>query len=576
MGRAEPTLRERIGGRWAVSWQFLAIFIPSSTITFVATVGPTVPELGPWFLAWLSLLSAAGTALVPLVASVTVLRDRAVRPAPIWLVVAVGMAIGLVRELSLRASFAAYGETFPADWLPRLPLAMLLIALLMVTTALFLDELDRLRMAVVALDERTVQLRSLERGSDALTADLVRAVEERVGPAMHVLEDASGNGFDDEVRDPREVARRLQAIVDEELRPLSAQLYAMEAAPLPELRLRSVITARLRAQPVTPLAAAALYFVTSLYVAMQWQPFAGAIADASINTLLIAVALSIVAGLARRGLVHRFALPMGILLAIAGTSLKISLLPSVEGAAAIGRLLAGNAVWIAVLVIITSLVGATLSGRSRQLPEIRASLDDREVERLAASRELVRVSRDLADQLHGRLQSTLLAAAFAIENAARTGDDAAVDRAIADARAALRDLAADDAPVGLGVREELERRAALWRGFAAIDVAVDPGVEPAPAVVATLGRLAEEAIANAKKHGRAATIAIRVDQPEAGAIRLVVRDDGSGSGAGEAGVGSRQLDAVAAGAWSLRANDDGPGSTLEVRIALAAVEPTGS
>jgi signal transduction histidine kinase len=570
MTEREPTLRERIGGRWAVSWQFVALFLLASTITFVGTVGPSAPQLSAFSLGAVSLASGLVTALVPLAASVTVLRDRAVRPAPIWLVVAVGMAIGLVRELTLRAGFAALGEQYPAAWLPRLPIAMVLLTLLMITTALFLDELDRLRRSIAALDERAVQLRSLERQSDALTTDLVAAVEERVGPAVTLLEDASRSSFDGAGRDPRAVARRLQAIVDDDLRPLSAQLYALEAAPLPRLGMWTVVTARLRAQPVTPLAAVALYFATTLFVAAQWQTPAAALDDAAINSLAVGACLSGVAWLARRGVLTRFALPLGILLAIVATTAKIVLLPSVEGTAAAVRLAIGNAVWVAVLVVITSLVGAALSGRSRQLPEIRASLDDREVERLAASRDLVRVSRDLANELHGRLQSTLLAAAFAIENAARTGDDAAVDQAIADARAALRDVAAEERPPAGGLAEELERRASLWRGFARIDIAIAPGVEPEPRTVEVLGRLAEEAISNAKKHGRATSVAITVDAPERDVLRLVVRDDGDGPAAGPPGVGSRQLDAVAAEAWSLRANGDGPGATLEVRLAVAA------
>jgi signal transduction histidine kinase len=169
------------------------------------------------------------------------------------------------------------------------------------------------------------------------------------------------------------------------------------------------------------------------------------------------------------------------------------------------------------------------------------------------SRAEVRLRREkqqLAAIVHGDIQSTLMAAALKLQQPELVPAD--VTRIIDTTRdtitTSIRQLRSDSTPrMFKSLRSDLQ---AAWDGLVVIDWEVHTGVQKAvnsdPELAETLWQVCREAVANAVKHGRASTVAIRmaiVSQP--GLLRVEVADNGhAATSASYAGGGSRLFQAV--------------------------------
>jgi signal transduction histidine kinase len=260
-------------------------------------------------------------------------------------------------------------------------------------------------------------------------------------------------------------------------------------------------------------------------------------------------------------------LPLAAAAASGSTTIRTVILQHVGIAAPDKSVILVNIVWVALLTIATSMFVAALGNRDESLRELEYEVDEQVLEAIIANRELVRVSRELAGHVHGTLQSTLLATAFAIENATRTNDGASFDAAVEGARNAL----ASSAPVprcSTDLAAEIQHRIDLWSEFTDVSATLDvPEALPVD-VVADVARIVEEGIGNAKKHGAARRIHIIVACPEPSVLRVSINDDGSGPRDGAPGLGSSLFDEIAADAWSLQENPAGAGSLLVADVRL--------
>jgi signal transduction histidine kinase len=265
--------------------------------------------------------------------------------------------------------------------------------------------------------------------------------------------------------------------------------------------------------------------------------------------------------------VRDWSFPIAIVLTGAAAAVLSGVVRSVAdtGAAGASGPLAA-AVGPPMLLAMVSAVTALLQGEDAAAKRLLQQVNEREIDALVANRELARVTRALAEDVHGTMQSRLLATAFAIDEAAARNDDAAFRAALASARAALQ--GAGRVPVGLpgDLVGALDQVAALWKGFIEVQVRVDPSISRVdPATVDDIARVAGEALANAHKHGIAARVRVAVTE-QGGVLRITVIDDGRGPAAGVPGLGSAWLDFIAPGAWSLRPRPGEPGAILEVAL----------
>ena len=117
------------------------------------------------------------------------------------------------------------------------------------------------------------------------------------------------------------------------------------------------------------------------------------------------------------------------------------------------------------------------------------------------------------------------------------------------------------------IAEEVQRKVGLWQGLCSIGVDLDPQVAVMSGRRARdVGRVVEEGLSNAIRHGGAKEISVRVAEGQEGSapggdVVVVIEDNGSGPGNGKPGLGSSLLDSVS-GTWELEAT--GSGARLSV------------
>lgn len=568
-----PTVADRIGGRWALSFRAW-VFIGSFTLFAVPL---SIPVAEGTRARAVALLIGAILALVlgaaMLIADRTVLRDRRERTVPVRTVVIVDCLFGLVHSVTSVALLTVFGfpetATLPAG---RIGFSVAMAPVLLIALSLIFDDIARYGRERDALLGRLLALREQSADRSGLTESIQAAVQAEVRVATDpILADLTSAPANLTTADRLAMAERLEEVAMQELRPLSQRLHAAsEVAPASEPYVRQAIWRIFRNQRVEPWLASIVggsFFL--LFNAVRYDMQLG-IAQFIAQTGLMYATLGPLAAIdARRRREGRTfpALPIGIVLIGLLTGIKglIVQLVILDDADVPSVVLAS--LWAPLVVIAVSFTVGALRQRRDGLEDLVFEVDERTLDAIIANRELVRVSRELAQHVHGTLQSTLLATAFAIESATRVNDTAAFERAVEEARIALQ-TAPRLAAVEVDIDAEVARRLALWEGF--LDVDADVRIEdPLPSsVVRDVGRALEEGISNARKHGRASRIAVRITR-DGEDVLLQVTDDGSGPTGGLPGMGSRVLDEIAPGAWTLQPGPDG-GTVLTARFAVAA------
>lgn len=222
---------------------------------------------------------------------------------------------------------------------------------------------------------------------------------------------------------------------------------------------------------------------------------------------------------------------LALFLVVAGTSLLSQDLPD-------GDRIGGSAVIVAA-VALGAAVRARSMLRTRQLDDVR-------------QQERERLARDLHDTVAHHLTAIAISAQAGLavadrEPAAATDALRRIDqeatRTLAETRKVLRMLRTHDDPPERPL-DDLLALASDGPG-PVVAVALDAGLDDlSPTVVAALQRIAQEAVANARRHARNATLVeVRVTR-ERDCVTLVVTDDGwgstrSGDGFGMAGMTER-------------------------------------
>lgn len=144
---ALPSLRQRIGGRWAVSWQAtvsgiaLVVILATFSGGGIGVSSPTVAELPLWFSA--SCVGGMAVALYIFLGNITIFRHRLLRPLPVWVVVVFHSGIGVVFALVFIYVSRIFGLEFaesPVEMCVGFSLAGLWFCMSM---ALLLDARDR-------------------------------------------------------------------------------------------------------------------------------------------------------------------------------------------------------------------------------------------------------------------------------------------------------------------------------------------------------------------------------------------------------------------------------------------------
>lgn len=516
------SLREHIGGRWAVSLLLFAVYVPLGIVATIGNLSTTVPgtSLGALLLA--STFSLIPVGLILWLSDLTWLRHRRTHPAPVISIVILGAVIGLARSASMYAVSVGIGIQDPDTalaWARTItggvqgaasyPLAVLAFSLI----ATYREQRRQLIAQQISWETRRLQdAREWEEIRDGVITPIAGELQ-----ALGTDLDARVIGIDEA---SSAVRRRAHDLWGE----------AQPTPMVPRVRLGTAVAMSLRSRPFATWLVLAIWLPTALGTSLA----VGEIPRAPLGTLVSAMIIAVVFE-AGNALVRRWpgswiaVLPLGLLLAIVLTSPSLAIVGGMpeQGRAAYSTI---NAVWLVLLVVLTAIVMGALRRGETILAEMHLAVDAASVETLAQEEQRRRVVQEVAATLHGTLQGRL----------ASLPDPETAGDAVRETLALLQSRA--PAASNGSLREVASSALGPWQSL--VDIRVEAPDDPVSAHVAqAISDVLEECVANAFRHGRASEITCALEVQEQH-VRVQVNDNGRGSTEpeGDPGLGSRILD----------------------------------
>lgn len=550
---AEPTFRERLGGRWAISWQAFVITVPIAIAAVVVGNTRSWADVPEWIIVGLIAALMAG-AWVYLMHR-TAFRNRAMQPVTLaWAIALPVITISIAIAGTMLAS-EALGLPGESERLTRALPTLLVGTFWSIAIALFFEARWRFGREREALVERAVQ-QQLAAMQEAEVADRIREslrteIADQLAQTRASIDERLAT-FEQDSANSGAAASQLREAAAKAVRPLSHELAQRAAQAHPRPGVVAVLRNIVERQPFRPLPVSIIYLVTTSPTEIEKRGWTEGLFALVLTVALIWLTMSIANWAMRRWPRHHAALFITGIALIEAPSL---LLPPVV-AAVTSTTVDWRGAFVSVgfgiiLIVITSGFGSLRASRRDLLRTFATDVNQEEVATVARSRALATAAREAAGVLHGPVQTKLVACAMAIEHAAEARDVIAMNQALVQARAVLEQpvpaLAADPQST---IAAEVDRKAALWRGLVDVTIDIEPTVAAVGGQVASdVGAVVEEGIANAIQHGAATAVIVAITH---GPDTIVVRvtDNGSGPVDGPAGLGSQLLDRLAPG-WQL-------------------------
>lgn len=583
----EVSLRSRLGGRRAISWQ--AVVIGDLLIVTLATglaaasaAGRTPLEAATSVFAITmatAVLAAAYTGLMHL----TVFRKRAYKPVPISAAVGFHLSIGVIFLVGFAVG-AAILSVPQLGGSPSFSIAVLLGGLLVcLPTSFLLDHSDRYRAAHQQLTQQLTEyerlrvsewsmrqaLRSLaDKITDQMTRDdvvehldvLDLSEDTRLSTSMwwqasqahHQGGSATGPGkLTDQFGDG---SRQLD---------FSAVISDLMHRDFPTIRwTREFPTWRRSVAPAPGFASALVLFMTWLFLTPS-LPSASAL---PISLTSAGGAYAIYA-LNRGGMLKvapRVALFIASSWGVVSAVGWAVALPTITGASTTSApgiaVLAG--LGAAFALVIAMWVSGVVAARNEQLSMLQSVIERRKTESTAVFASLTSVVARMADAPPLSESTALAACATGLQRVQTARDPVRARRIIEWTHSVLTAPGVWSTASLAGRIDEVVHP---WRALA--DISIDcPDDFNEPMLMDDVVAVVDEAVRNACRHGGAGTISVNVTVESVTLVQIEVLDDGSGLGDGVAGVGLERFASWGSGNFEVAARVPGPGTRVLVRL----------
>ncbi len=562
----QPDLRQRLGGRWALSWQAYVITVPLAIATL--TVWARSPsEVLRWIIVGLVSMLCVGawTYLMHR----TVFRDRATTPISAPLVVTSSVVAAIIFVgVSLAFGFAL-GVNQSDRLVPNPVPTVIFAAGWGLAVALILESQWRFGVQRAELLEQAVQQQLLTLQEldvlDQIRQRITIEVEDELAETRTRIEERIDSLTSQIGEEATSLADELRAAAQTTVRPLSHRLeqQARRAHPAPSIFRALANIAKY--QPFRPIAVSIVYVITVAPTEVSTSGWGRGLLVVAITVALIVATMSLVNITLRRWPKHHMLL---FILGIAFVQLPtIALAPAKSAITGIPvtyiDILTG-VIFGSMIIIGTSAFGAWNRSREEAIRQFSEEIRGEQILAMARSTAVAQAAREAAGILHGSVQSRLRACAAALDLANRSGDVVGINRALVQTRAILEQplLPAGDRPTDK-LASLVESKCQEWRGIVDTQLTIDTdsGAIMGP-LASHIAEVVEEGIANAVHHGRARCIRIHITSTDQ-AVTLQLVDDGDGPGRGSPGLGARLMARFDAD-WSLTPAD--PGSVLQVSI----------
>lgn len=364
--------------------------------------------------------------------------------------------------------------------------------------------------------------------------------------------------------EPAAVAHELRHLVDHELRPLSNEVLAAAAAPPPLSRGWHLVRVAMTEEPWP------IVTVASLFAAATWLLLGRhvGVVDATTMTLALgtgtAVVLLVGSMLRRRWPSSSPVVVLGTLVVVAVGQRPLGdvIMGPVDSLDHVGVSII-TALWLAQLIVVSTVINVTRRERDAIRDQLLKLLGPRGIGDAIGHGVRAIDGREFAFFVHGQLQNQLIAEARRLELGDATPTDT-VER--------VRELfdEATTPPPGTSLAARLDEVTQRWHGLVDVDISRTRDIaDLSPDMVDRVVHVVVEAVTNAVRHAAATRVQVDIACHHTGAVTVEVTDDGFGPRRGKPGTGSRYLDVVAPGSWTLTAAPSPGGSRLSATLPCA-------
>ncbi len=546
-------LGERIGGRWAISlrkWVITLCLLPLLAAGYTKNIGDTKSVM-----LWVS-FSFGGLVLAGAVDAVlhrTLFRNRHEHPVPAWWVGLDSAIGGLIVGVCAWLGGSLGDATDPAQLAVRIPSLVLLGGLWGVFLTLLLDYRERASNARNLLIDEMVQFELMKAQQSVIVEEVIEAVREETVQEMDRIREVMSNL---ESLTVGEAAAVLRSSAKDAIGPLSRQLWMSVKDSYPRVRLWNVLSHAVRTQPFRPLALAVLTLCLSVVDRVSRIGVTRGIVVTAIIVLLIIPELSFANFLMRLFPKRHPRIFLASLTMIELQTICVVIWEKrvMDAPVNLAEIVVSV---IASLFIIFLTVGLQsfdlLRGEVTRF--VRDSVEEERVQIMARDRQIGTAVREMARELHGSVQTRLVSCALALDMAAEAGDSESKNAALLEARRILEPHEYSVSDSVISIEKEVARKVAVWKLLCACTTVIEVASHTQECA-SRVGRVVEEAITNAVRHGGATAVDIEIRQ-QGTDVQVRVSDDGDGPGKGAQGLGSAILDHATEGRWSLETGDNG-------------------
>ena len=561
------SLIQRVCGRWLISWKLLAINISLSVFLIVGGDLSRSDEstnltlyVTFWMLGYLLIILFAA------IMHLTIFKNRALQPAPLWMVIA--YQIGLSTLFTVSYQFACDISDLTTKMLPTAHTILIFSICLNIqfTSSAIADIWDEVSSRHRELIEQQVQVQLLELSQkqlqeefrSELNTELEIALRKANAPLIKNLQEIT-NGLTK--LKPSEISNAIKSSAQESVRQLSKTLWQESSNIIKRPPLSKIIAVAISTYPIPT------FWMTSMIVITQSiNPFLQVGFFRGLIILVFTVGMTIAICTTANAITKRkpkYYLPMFI-------SVFILLQFRRFVSANIVAQWASNQETAEVFItqIIINAIGfvsiVTLSAWRRinigVLNELQLDIKEQQVGAITRSKQTAEVAREMSSVLHGAVQTRLVACAMMIDNSSKSGDETSLNLAMLEALSILQaPLPISESEITLGA--EVSRKLALWRGLCAFELQIDPRlVDATNTEPREVGRIIEEGISNSIRHGGASKIAVSVMSGADGSVVIQIDDNGSGvskTSQNRPGIGSAMFASATGGSWSLSSLEQG-------------------
>ena len=580
MSAAERTARPNIENtRAAISSGAAFQYVGAFAVFVMGAIGSLITQVGIFASAY----NVTASVVVALVLNVTValiavsvyafaIEDRP--PKPVWVMLVTAAAIGVFRiwlshqlqqsvgiESLLQSNFG-----YVAGALQGL--------LWFVPMSLFFHNRDRFnrerrRLLAELVDN---QLRERRRAllTTALTEELTKSVAARVAESVSETRLTLANAltFADSTMALRGVAQALRTTIDRDIRPMSKELWSKHQPMDVTMGWRTLLKLSCYDRPFALFLSTVMTLGLGLPLSMSLPHPGQAVL---FDFLQVGVLIAFLAAMDRY--VRALGSAAGYWTTLFASGF-VAIVPSVylwfqDWSQADLQFWAVTAlVGVPLLVFFSSVVNGLAGTREAVLERVRTYVDEAAVADEVRVQEMQQVNQALARHLHSSLQGRLMAISLELDQAASEGRGDAMGAVLQRLDTLL------DAPlVGAFQASAVDVEAALvklideWSAVADVTLDLRPNwsgeLEQGQLIVG----IAEEAIANAVRHGHATDIRLQVVGSGTDVI-VTIDNNGVAPVIGKPGLGTRWLDQVSKTDWALRPLPN-EGMRLQVRLADA-------